>query len=221
MTKNRDISDLLDANGDVKSGALDNVPASNDASALTTGTLPIARIADGDVTLAKLSATGTKDATTFLRGDNTFAVAGGTNTPAFLANLGSDQTISASTVTKVQIGTEVYDTDGNYDNSTNYRFTPTTAGKYFVYGAIYHNWGTNWGSIQRIYIYKNGSNIAHWDNNQNTNSSGQYGTLYIATTVDMNGSSDYLELFGFSNATAPQFDLGLSKTYFGAYKLLT
>ena len=77
MTKNRNISDLLDANGDVKSGALDNVPASNDASALTTGTLPIARIADGDIALAKLSATGTKDATTFLRGDNSFAEAGG------------------------------------------------------------------------------------------------------------------------------------------------
>tara|TARA_B110000305_G_scaffold238592_1_gene304351 strand:+ start:818 stop:1438 length:621 start_codon:yes stop_codon:yes gene_type:complete len=55
MTKNRNISDLLDANGDVKSGALDNVPASNDASALTTGTLPIARIADGDVATAKIA----------------------------------------------------------------------------------------------------------------------------------------------------------------------
>lgn len=32
--------------------------------------------ADGTVSLAKLSATGTKDATTFLRGDNTFAAAG-------------------------------------------------------------------------------------------------------------------------------------------------
>jgi hypothetical protein len=31
---------------------------------------------DGTVSLAKLSATGTKDATTFLRGDNTFATAG-------------------------------------------------------------------------------------------------------------------------------------------------
>ena len=72
MTKTRNLSDLLDANGDVKLGNLDNVPASNDASALTTGTLPIARIADGDIALAKLSATGTKDATTFLRGDNSF-----------------------------------------------------------------------------------------------------------------------------------------------------
>jgi hypothetical protein len=86
MTKTRNLSDLLDANGDVKLDNLDNVPASNDASALTTGTLPIARIADGDITtakladssvsLAKLTATGTKDATTFLRGDNTFATAG-------------------------------------------------------------------------------------------------------------------------------------------------
>ena len=44
MTKARDISDLLDANGDVKSTALDNVPPSNDASALTTGTIDNARI---------------------------------------------------------------------------------------------------------------------------------------------------------------------------------
>lgn len=44
MSKTRNISDLLDANGDVKATALDNVPASNDASALTTGTLPNARL---------------------------------------------------------------------------------------------------------------------------------------------------------------------------------
>jgi len=37
---------------------------------------------DGSVSLAKLSATGTKDATTFLRGDNTFAEAGGGITEA-------------------------------------------------------------------------------------------------------------------------------------------
>ena len=44
MTRTRNMSDLLDSSGDVKSGALDNVPASNDASALTTGTLPAARL---------------------------------------------------------------------------------------------------------------------------------------------------------------------------------
>ena len=49
MTKTRNISDLLDANGDVKSGALDNVPPSNDASALTTGTLLNARLSSAIV----------------------------------------------------------------------------------------------------------------------------------------------------------------------------
>ena len=39
--------------------------------------LTSADIQDGTIALADLSATGTKDATTFLRGDNTFAVAGG------------------------------------------------------------------------------------------------------------------------------------------------
>jgi len=109
MTKTRNLSDLLDNNGDVKLANLDNVPASNDASALTTGTLPIARIADGDITLAKLSATGTKDATTFLRGDNTFAtvVAGFTLATPVTAS-GTSITFSGipSTARMIVIGTD-------------------------------------------------------------------------------------------------------------------
>jgi hypothetical protein len=49
------------------------------------------------VSLAKLSATGTKDATTFLRGDNTFASAGGANTPAFKALMNANQSASDNT----------------------------------------------------------------------------------------------------------------------------
>ena len=44
MTRARDIANLVDSNGDIVAGALDNVPASNDASALTTGTLDGARL---------------------------------------------------------------------------------------------------------------------------------------------------------------------------------
>jgi hypothetical protein len=40
-------------------------------------TVTTAKLVDANVTLAKLSATGTKDATTFLRGDNTFAAPSG------------------------------------------------------------------------------------------------------------------------------------------------
>jgi len=54
MTKARNLSNLLDATGDVVSTALDNVPPSDNASSLTTGTLPVARLADGSITSAKL-----------------------------------------------------------------------------------------------------------------------------------------------------------------------
>ena len=46
-------------------------------TAPSDGTVTTAKLADSSVSLAKLTATGTKDATTFLRGDNTFAEAGG------------------------------------------------------------------------------------------------------------------------------------------------
>jgi hypothetical protein len=46
-------------------------------TAPSDGTVTTAKLADSSVSLAKLTASGTKDATTFLRGDNTFAEAGG------------------------------------------------------------------------------------------------------------------------------------------------
>jgi hypothetical protein len=57
MGRSRNLADLLDANGDVKSGFLDNVPPSNDASALTTGTLSADRLAAGSIGAAKLADT--------------------------------------------------------------------------------------------------------------------------------------------------------------------
>lgn len=51
------------------------------------GTVTAAKIVDGAVTLAKLSATGTKSSSTYLRGDNTFAtIAAPTGSTIYLAN---------------------------------------------------------------------------------------------------------------------------------------
>ncbi len=47
MSNARNLADIVTGNFDVPLAALDNVPASNDASALTTGTLPLARIGTG------------------------------------------------------------------------------------------------------------------------------------------------------------------------------
>lgn len=67
MTRARQLADLLDANGDVKSTNLDNVPSSDNASALTSGTLPNARL---PANISDSGTTGTKVAvgTTAQRG---------------------------------------------------------------------------------------------------------------------------------------------------------
>ncbi len=62
MTKARNLSDLLDTSGDVKSANLDNVPASDNASALTTGTLPSARIGASSITVDKMNLGASTDA---------------------------------------------------------------------------------------------------------------------------------------------------------------
>ena len=61
---------------------------------------------------------------------------GSLNVPAFLAKMSADQDVTSQTKTKVEFDTEVYDTDGKYDHSTNYRFTPTVAGTYFLYAQV-------------------------------------------------------------------------------------
>ena len=156
---------------------------------------------------------------------NDGASVGGTNAPAFEAFLSSDQTISNNTNTKIQFNTEVYDTASAYDNSSNYRFTPQTAGKYFAYSKIRVQSSNNSNlKTTAIYLYKNGSNICesfdlYWDNYIRS------GYIALSTTVDMNGSSDYLELYGYglANDSSLYGVIGNSQrvSNFGAYKIIT
>ena len=142
--------------------------------------------------------------------------------PSFYATLSSSQTITQGATTKVQIDTELYDSDGCYDNSTNYRFTPTTAGKYFVFGKVGLNNNQTTGSTPFARIYKNGSNYAI-SGFSNGNSFG-VNTADVATIVDMNGSSDYVELYGeYDGGAATYSFLGNSsygRVWFGAYKII-
>jgi len=195
---------------------------SNSTVTLPDGAVTNAKISDGTIELAKLSATGTKDATTFLRGDNTFASAGGTNTPAFEAYLSADQAISSATFTKIQINTEILDSDGNYDNATNYRFTPTTAGKYYVYGNVTAvSSVNNTVDNMQLAIYKNGSIYKVQEltiGNQETRRE----TMSTSAIIDFNGSSDYVELFAYCDVDSgtPTIEVYQKGTNFGAFKII-
>ena len=126
--------------------------------------------------------------------------AGSVNTPAFVVT-SPNNGFNASTFEKITFQTEVLDTDNCFDNSTNYRFTPTTAGWYYIFGrvAFDNDFAT---SYQIASIYKNGTEIVrghqqlsgNYFANNNTNNQVDY-------IVQFNGSSDYVELYGYTTSS--------------------
>ena len=148
-------------------------------------------------------------------------------TPAFEAFLTADQSYTDNVETKVQFNSEVFDSDGCYDNSTNYRFTPTTAGKYFVYAQVVTDVTdlTNKLYTSKISIYKNGSSYKDGDNMPDFSGSSGWDIIVqsIFATVVMNGSSDYLEIYAKANGDQNGNFRGSStrtNTNFGAYKII-
>ena len=162
-------------------------------------------------------------ADTFLKTDGSgnlsFAAAGGDNTPAFQAKFADSttQSISNSVDTKVQFTEEVFDTDSDYDNSSNYRFTPGVAGKYFLYASIRNTTNTDF-DIFRISIRKNGTQIQTFMNINRRQQS-----VNISATVDSN-TTDYFEIYvSMNDATYLGNENGNNgdANYFGGYKLIT
>ena len=96
---------------------------------------------------------------------NSNIIGGKINAPMFLANLNSDQTVTNNARTKIQCATVVFDTAGNYDNSTNFRFTPTTAGKYYVFGQV-EIYATGQSNLQWLLteVWKNGTSSSSTTN---------------------------------------------------------
>lgn len=138
---------------------------------------------------------------------------GGSEGPAFIATRSSNQSVSSATYTKAQISTEVVDTDSNYDPTTNYRFTPTTAGKYQLNIVVTCATSTALASFE-AHIYKNGASLAVC---RSVNFSGTAGNIGFPLSIidTANGSSDYYEVYLFQGSGAP---LNFYDMYFsGAY----
>ena len=139
-----------------------------------------------------------------------WGAAGGSSGPAFsVFRNTTSQSFTTGVDTKVQFNGETFDTDNCFDSTTNYRFTPTTAGYYQINGSIYFDNAS--ADYTSIFLRKNGSNYKMF-------SSGTIGASGAAAggndVVYMNGSSDYLELWVYSDATSPKVYFGASSSYF-------
>ena len=140
----------------------------------------------------------------------TLNVAGSTsglpdNTPVFAAYLSndSDQSISDSTLTKIQFDAERIDTAGAFDTS-NYRFTVPSgqAGKYFIVCEAKFSCSTQNTIVgTTVHIYKNGTT---YHSTGYTGAGYISGTQYnilgnalnVSTVIDL-AEGDYIEGYGF------------------------
>ena len=122
---------------------------------------------------------------------------GEANTPYFEVKLSSQQDISDATKTLIPFNSERFDS-GNAFNTSTYKYTPQTAGKYIftlvVYGLSSNAGNSNTRGIIG-YIDKNGSSVQinEFDFKENDIRQGQCVTT---ATIDMNGSSDYVQFYG-------------------------
>ena len=157
---------------------------------------------------------------------NDGAAVGGTNTPAFEATLGSNQTPSNDVNTLVVFDSERFDTASAY-NTSDGKFTPQTAGKYFVYGSIAGQSTVNNGNLYKTttMIYFNGSETRTQDIIGEASQGVLHNRISVPTSgiFTFNGSSDYVQLYAnIQTYTGGNVEIqsNVLRTYFGAYKII-
>lgn len=180
---------------------LSNSGADYTASDGTTITLTQAASAGDVVELVAYLPRGLSDGYLKSEVDAALATKMTASGPAFSAYRNTNQAVAANTTTKVQLPNEDFDTANCFDSTTNYRFTPTVPGYYQINFGIYANSSAN--SITLIFaeLYKNGVGLPI-----SLGSAGSYtytpsypyydGKAGGSVLLYMNGSTDYVELYG-------------------------
>jgi hypothetical protein len=146
----------------------------------------------GSVTLSPPAVAGTQTVT-LPAATGTVMVSG--NNPTFGVYRSANQTISTGVFTKIAFDVELFDTANCFDTST-YRFTPTVAG-YYQINAMARIRGT--ASDNKILsIYKNGSDYSNQDNYIIAI---EYFCMSVSQIIYMNGTTDYLEVYAYTNGS--------------------
>jgi len=150
---------------------------------------------------------------------------GGANTPAFEAYKNVSANVSDDTYEKIPFDTEIFDVGSCYDHSSNYRFTPDVAGKYFVYLTCWMSTEAN-GNFEVMWanIYKNGSSHARQSISAYSSNALRDCSLTVCSTVVMNGSDDYVEAYSRIDdnnmSSNPRIIGGNNASKFGAFRIL-
>ena len=122
------------------------------------------------------------------------ATVGGNNTPAFFVKNTSNQDVSHGSENQVAFDTEILDTDNAF---TSNKFTPQEAGKYFITAQFAGSDDTTTsGNLAYVVlkIRKNGSGYQSRGVINFSNNPGRQGSVSVQAIVDLNGSSDFVDI---------------------------
>lgn len=167
------------------------------ASTTTTTGLKVASDTTGTLVL-QTGATPTTAVTIDGSQNVTFAkgfTVGATAAPAFSVSSTALVSSAASTLTKITYDTEDFDTNSNFASS---RFTPTVAGYYQFNVSIAFSGIVAVGATSFVTLYKNGSRFL--DGNFAAQISGITTFNSVSGIIYLNGSTDYVEVYGYQNA---------------------
>ena len=148
---------------------------------------------------------------------------GESNTPAFAAVYSSAGSgLANGTYVKLSFDSELYDSGSVYDTS-NYRFTPGVAGKYFIHARTLISAASTSPNQGRIAIYKNGSvfNFWRWTNTANISDF----SMQISA-FDTANTTDYYEAYIYQNNSTSSTTFSINSdpsqtSLFMGYKITT
>jgi hypothetical protein len=201
----------------LETNTIDNISGSSTLTIGDTNTTTVS--IPEDVTLGASGKTITIPSGATITNNGTQTGFGGVMTPAFSAERNGAQSISDATRTTILFNNEFLDSSSAYDTSTG-KFTPQTAGKYFVIANVILQSGSNSNfSFGFAELYKNSSVITEsvFDDRGDENS--RCHTAAPSAIVDMNGSSDFILIQAYINANSGTPEVSDMST-FTAFKII-
>jgi hypothetical protein len=129
--------------------------------------------------------------------------------------LSANQSITSGTITKVEFDSENYDSQNEFDSTTNYRFTATKAGKYLITLSIDFDVAAA-GDNLFVYGRVNGSDVMQFDK-FDTPSNG-FQSITMSKVVNLS-ANDYIEAFGRNVTNDDSILSGIDKTYLTISKI--
>jgi hypothetical protein len=148
--------------------------------------------------------------------------AGGVNTPAFFAGTSASNTTAGGVQTTFIFNTEVFDTDSCYNTGT-YRFTPTVAGKYFLYTqTLPYNVGPTYNLVDRVLEIIKNDTTAEARCLQLTSAGSTYAdSMSCSCIVEANGTTDYFNVKYTATVTTSTLQHDGSACNFFGFRILT